>query len=167
MSKTPEEMAEEYCYKVPISWFDRLFISLEEIRIGAFKSGYQAAQLESIRPKTDIVGDALNSSAARHAVALLADASKVMNSPEKQDSCEHILDMEKMVDVNPFSGWISVKDRLPEHGVPVLVFDTLANTIELMSWDKIMEVFETDDAYFVQLNDASHWMPLPKPPEEK
>ena len=57
--------------------------------------------------------------------------------------------------------WISVKDRLPEHGVPVLVFDTLANTIELMSWDKIMEVFETDDAYFVQLNDASHWMPLP------
>ena len=62
--------------------------------------------------------------------------------------------------------WISVKDRLPEHGVPVLVFDTLANTIELMSWDKIMEVFETDDAYFVQLNDASHWMPLPKPPED-
>ena len=62
--------------------------------------------------------------------------------------------------------WIRVKDRLPEHGVPVLVFDTLANTIELMSWDKIMEVFETDDAYFVQLNDASHWMPLPKPPEE-
>lgn len=62
--------------------------------------------------------------------------------------------------------WISVKERLPEHGIPVLVFDTLANAIELMSWDKIMEAFGTEDAYFVQLNEASHWMPLPKPPEE-
>ena len=42
--KTPKQMAEEYCHKVPISGFDRLFVSLEEIRIGAFKSGYQAAQ---------------------------------------------------------------------------------------------------------------------------
>lgn len=30
----------------------------------------------------------------------IAGVSKVMNSPEKQDSCEHILDMNKMVDVS-------------------------------------------------------------------
>jgi hypothetical protein len=44
MSKTPMQLAFEYCDKTSISWFDRLFVSLKEIRIGAFKSGYQAAQ---------------------------------------------------------------------------------------------------------------------------
>ena len=44
------------------------------------------------------------------------------NSPEKPDTCEHILDMEKMVDVNSSSGWISVKDQLPEDNLEVLFF---------------------------------------------
>lgn len=37
------QLAFEYCDKTPISWLNRLFVSLKEIRIGAFKSGYQAA----------------------------------------------------------------------------------------------------------------------------
>ena len=32
--------------------------------------------------------------------AFLAGYQAAMNSPEKQDTCEHILDMEKMVDVD-------------------------------------------------------------------
>ena len=59
MSKTPEQMAEEYINHVLESQCDCSY------RI-AFLAGYQAA----------------------------------MNSPEKPDSCEHILDMEKMVDAD-------------------------------------------------------------------
>ena len=33
-------------------------------------------------------------------VAFLAGYQAAMNSPEKQDTCEHILDMEKMVDAD-------------------------------------------------------------------
>jgi hypothetical protein len=47
MSKTPMQLAFEYCDKTPISWFDRIFVSLKEIRIGAFKSGYQAGYNEA------------------------------------------------------------------------------------------------------------------------
>ena len=88
-----------------------------------------------------------------------------MNSPEKQDSCEHILDMEKMVDVNPSNnsnGWISVKDGLPEYDVEVLTFETGNYKVNAVSkytqwwWDS-NEGFERN---------PTHWQPLPKPPEE-
>lgn len=53
------QLAFEYCDKAPISWFNRLFVSLEEIRIGAFKSGYQAGYDEAkkywaITPKYEL-----------------------------------------------------------------------------------------------------------------
>ena len=60
MSKTPKELAKEYCNQ--FSWND----PREEDAHDAFLAGYQAA----------------------------------MNSPEKPDTCEHILDMEKMVDAD-------------------------------------------------------------------
>jgi hypothetical protein len=72
MSKTPEEMAEE---------LDRqavLYVSLKarndvsyHVGMDCYRAGYKAAQDQ------------------------LADTSKVM-----PDTCEHILDMSKMVDVN-------------------------------------------------------------------
>jgi len=37
---------------------------------------------------------------AKDRMAFLAGYQAAMNSPEKQDPCEHILDMEKMVDVD-------------------------------------------------------------------
>lgn len=97
--KTPKQMAEEYCHKVPISGFDRLFVSLEEIRIGAFKSGYQAAQQ-----------------------------------------------------------WISVKDRLPEDGVEVLV---VSDGETGASWH------EAGEFGWAIGGTVTHWAPLPKPPEEE
>ena len=60
MSKTPKELAEEYCNQ--FSWND----PREEDAHNAFLAGYQAA----------------------------------MNSSKKQDTCEHILNMEKMVDAD-------------------------------------------------------------------
>ena len=89
--KIPEQLAEEYAefetQGVPDSIRKQLLMTKDKM---AFLAGYKAAKDQ------------------------LADADKAMNSPEKQDSCEHILDMEKMVDVNSSSGWINVKDRLPE-----------------------------------------------------
>ena len=63
MTKTPEQLAEEYATDIDLCCGTSDIIIAAEI---AFLAGYQAA----------------------------------MNSPEKQDSCEHILDMEKMVDVD-------------------------------------------------------------------
>jgi hypothetical protein len=80
MSKTPEQLAEEYTTTleaVPLMHY----LPIEPCR-KAFLAGYKAAQ-------------------------------------EEADTCEHILDMSKMVDVN---GWISVKDRLPEGDETVILF---------------------------------------------
>lgn len=78
--KTPEEMAEEYCEDHD---------ECEHAR-NAFLAGYKAAKLESMRPKTDVIGDALNSSAARHAVALLGDkpSNDDCDTPDLQEQVE-------------------------------------------------------------------------------
>ena len=135
MTKTPEQMAEEYINHVLESQCDCSY------RI-AFVAGYQAAK----------------------------------NSPEKQDSCEHILDMEKMVDVNSSSGWISVKDRLPEEGQDVLVW--YHNSYDVACLQKVkpvklqppqfnnIEMFEWCFYDFEDV-DVTYWQPLPAPPKEE
>ena len=65
MSKTPEELAEEYS-KVNTSLVGGALGSYRQGLFEGFLDGYEAG----------------------------------MNSPEKPDSCEHILDMEKMVDAD-------------------------------------------------------------------
>ena len=59
------------------------------------------------------------------------------------------------------SGWISVKDGLPEKDVYVLGFDG----------DEIEMVFLDDEMGFVTqeyvTHEITHWMPLPEPPEEE
>ena len=85
----------------------------------------------------------------------LADASKVM-----PDTCEHILDMGKMVDVN---GWISVKDRLPEKkdiGDIFLVWNAYERDVSTVRW----QPYGFDDVNDMYI---SHWMPLPEIPEDK
>jgi hypothetical protein len=133
MSKTPEQMAEEYC--------------ASPHEKDAFLAGYQAA----------------------------------MNSPEKQDSCEHILDMEKMVDVNSSNnsnGWISVKDRLPE--IPE---NDYSNRVLLLRADRFIVIARIEkcvrfvrplqEALIVEtdngdpIEEFTHWMPLPAPPKEE
>ena len=69
------------------------------------------------------------------------------------------------------SEWISVKDRLPKDGIPVLAF--VFDTIEV----GYIETLTTDDYEFHWIGDhnyidkghraITHWMPLPKPPEDK
>lgn len=84
MSKTPEEMAEQYARENWGSGWEH------DASIDAFLAGYKAAELESMRPKTDVIGDALNSSAARHAVALLGDkpSNDDCDGPDLQEQVE-------------------------------------------------------------------------------
>lgn len=147
MSKTPEEMAEEWMLIATIG-----FVSTPIPLKSAFLAGYQAA----------------------------------MNSPEKQDSCEHILDMEKLVDVNcsiNSNGWISVKDKNPLAKTMVLVcHKTFGVQIGFIDdnharpcrnrWIVYVREFEEDARNHIPKTgkyehiEITHWQPLPKLPEE-
>lgn len=96
----------------------------------------------------------------------IADYQAAMNSPEKPDTCEHILDMEKMVDVNPSSGWISVKDRLPEDWDDLsimLVWRNIEHDYDTVRW----RYQQGWDCVIQDKSTITHWMPLPKPPKEE
>lgn len=64
--------------------------------------------------------------------------------------------------------WISVKDRLPEVGKPVLVYrgrclGELMNVYVLLDEGR----WEDDYGYYGSAEDEgiTHWMPLPQPPK--
>jgi hypothetical protein len=142
--KTPEELAEEYVH----AWWGPREDNMTLATRQSFMAGYQAAKDQ------------------------FADTSKVMNSPEDPDSCEHILDMEKMVDVNPSSEWISVKDRLPEinnrMSEDVLILDEYGQMsvkpFEIVN-NKI--VVDWGEAGTRPLSNFTHWMPLPAAPKDE
>ena len=138
MIKTPEELAEEYASD------EYEYDAAKE----AFLAGYKAAQehahaaLEEAEAKMQELQDQL------------ADADKVM-----PDSCKHILDMSKMVDVN---GWISVNDRLPECGDNYIILkdDGVSPYTFAIAWfDRTWD--------FPNASEITHWMPLPQPPKEE
>ena len=65
--------------------------------------------------------------------------------------------------------WIPVSERLPEEGTPVLVHFNELNDVIIAHHDSFHPSWETggdwnymDEEY----NWATHWMPLPEPPEE-
>ena len=113
-------------------------IQREEARLG-FLAGYQAAQEQ------------------------FADTSKVM-----PDTCEHILDMEKMVDVN---GWISVRERMPPPEVTVLWWNETADQSGVSSYKYMSHcndtMIEWGDAGYLSIKNFTHWMPLPAAPKEE
>ena len=155
MSKTPEQMAEEWS---ETQFREQDFIGPKLGTERAFLAGYQAA----------------------------------MNSPEKQDSCEHILDMEKMVDADKVKfcvycndmhkgncavgkgknhpaltqpQWISVKERLPEEGDDLsimLVWRNIEHDYDTVRW----RYQQGWDCVIQDKSTITHWMPLPEPPKE-
>jgi hypothetical protein len=157
--KTPEEMAEEFA--AINGRYDPLNANCRWGK-NAFIAGYKAAQehahaaLEEAEAKMQELRDQL------------ADADKVM-----PDSCEHILDMEKMVDVN---GWISVKDRLPEiettrddyeRSKAVLWIDheknmVVASYVTIRERTRVMTGFSEPP-----ISNFTHWQELPELPKEE
>ena len=58
------------------------------------------------------------------------------------------------------SEWISVEDRLPECIDGVLIFSPEYHT------NNVMRVRIVEGQFVRMCTDATHWMPLPEPPEE-
>lgn len=65
--------------------------------------------------------------------------------------------------------WISVEDRMPCYGLPVIVFTGVvqhatyfldASDEEDCGWWECI----ADDMTIIPVNDVTHWMPLPLPP---
>jgi hypothetical protein len=166
MSKTPEEMAEEFAaingrydpLNANCSWGKNAFIG-----------GYKAAQkhahaaLEEAEAKIQELRDQLmeESGCRLRLFKDNADAKAAyLEALQDTDSCEHILDMEKMVDVH---GWISVKDRLPEPDTCVLIRQD--DTIWVSGFCDALKMwgqYENGETCA-----PTHWMPLPKPPKEE
>lgn len=64
------------------------------------------------------------------------------------------------------SEWISVKDRLPENGKEVLFSDGSSIMVGWYNADE--EYWELTDADMIAYaQDVTHWMPLPRLPEEE
>ena len=57
--------------------------------------------------------------------------------------------------------WISVKDRLPDEAGDYLVYEGNRGYVQKVCVD----FFSTEYGCFGNGNDATHWMPLPEPPE--
>lgn len=69
----------------------------------------------------------------------------------------------------PLTGWISVKDRIPEDGLNVLVANIETGTQYVSHKDLIF--FDENKSAFVPTSylrefQFTHWMPLPAPPKE-
>lgn len=93
------------------------------------------------------------------------------------------LDKEHKDKINHPNGWISVDDRLPEDGQEILIYTPNSTIGSKVLSDRVigMEHFDygytakiTENDYILSSNDffslddpATHWQPLPEPPEEK
>lgn len=64
-----------------------------------------------------------------------------------------------------YSGWISVKDRLPQEEGEVLV--ALHGTVHLAWYFSATKQWQTPSGTVCGTDDVTHWMPLPKPPKER
>jgi hypothetical protein len=135
-TKTPEQLAEEFAKGMSQRDISMRGTSHREescLRIGflaglriGFLAGYQAA------------------------LDQLADAGKVMNSPEKLD------------------GWISVKDRLPEEGMEVVIGWFQQTASNKLYWTTDVAILR-NKAFGGWRNypEATHWLELPAPPKEE
>lgn len=57
----------------------------------------------------------------------------------------------------------SVKDRLPENDIPVLIYD---GDIDIGIYYKNKFQAFDDNGYPFEISYVTHWIPLPEPPEE-
>lgn len=63
-------------------------------------------------------------------------------------------------DVRP--RWISVEERLPEHGWYLAYGPTIK--MEVLHFHSVEEVWSSERYYNIEV---THWMPLPEPPKEE
>lgn len=155
MTKTPEELAEEYANSITreSARFIRQDVSF------AFFSGYQAAKdqlLEETGFRLKLFKDDDDAKAAYQEALEEDDLDKAYHQGLKDGEPQ----------------WISVKQQMPDVHEEVLV--NIVYPIERI--EKLAYRFEGEKAEWFVLSDPqgyfwneewiTHWMPLPKPPEE-
>jgi hypothetical protein len=186
--KTPEQLAEEYATP-RFETYDETK-GYQKAQRNAFLAGYQAAKehahaaLEEAEARIQELRDQLmeESGGRLRLFKDEADAKAAYQEAwEDADTCEHILDMEKMVDVSSsatLNNWISVKDRLPEipendYSNRVLLlradgFIIIARIEKCVRFVRPLQqalIVETDNGDPIE--EFTHWMPLPEPPKEE
>ncbi len=77
-----------------------------------------------------------------------------------------MLEADVAKDMNVPSKWISVKDRLPEHGDVVLCWHKAKDYPIVLQFDK-RSGFWLDDQWDYGMGLITHWMPLPEAPKEE
>ncbi len=109
---------------------------------------------EFIRLDTTIIGidSLINKALTAEEVKVLFTVKDVIYSQQRY-----------FTDVQPVNRWISVKDRLPDDCVEVLVHDTDCGIV--IGWyDKKDSIFVAE--FINQLDAVTHWMSLPEPPQD-
>jgi hypothetical protein len=139
MSKTPEEMAEEYCDQ--FSWND----PREEDAHDAFLAGYKAAQ-EQYCEAVKVLEK--HKAAAEKAVTNIKNAGDWVTIQKLESNS-----LDPITNLPTSAKWISVKDRLPEEFEEILWCH--APTSEMAVGQLVVA-----PPYF------THWMELPAPPKE-
>ena len=74
---------------------------------------------------------------------------------------------DEMNSSNNSNGWISVKDRLPEDGVKVLVVSDGETGASEWQYKRIWGWWHEGGFGWTIGDTVTHWAPLPKPPEAK
>jgi hypothetical protein len=146
MSKTPEQLAEEYCEDHDECEFAR----------DAFLAGYQAAK-DEYKVAIDTYNDV--------AKQMLEEAVRIMSPQDQAADADKVMNSS-----NNSNGWISVKEQLPPPETEVLWWNKTAHQAGVSSWQYKSYCNDTmiywGDAGNLSIKNFTHWMPLPKPPEE-
>ena len=92
--------------------------------------------------------------------ALMKEAGRLWSDmPDGEELSKELM---KAINHAPtVSGWVSVKDRMPEQNG-----DYLAYTRDGIVWPYFFMAGVWEDALGNSTDTVTHWMPLPEPPEE-
>ena len=140
MSKTPEEMAEEY--------------GASPHEKDAFLAGYKAAMNEN-KPKVQEL--------EANWKFCCEDKARLLNELAAAERAkEQVADVSKVM-----PHWISVKDRLPEDAMHSVVRTDDGEYQVAWRENGYWFMFNPCCVYDSQVNDVTHWMPLPELPKEE
>ena len=179
MSKTPEEMAEEYAddWHKDCDYPEPLLVTARKATKTIFLAGYQAAKDEEVTKDQKIAAlwteSIKNMLSSVHEVVLFPSESTRARDAEvvaKMDAAikkakDQQADADKVM-----PQWISVKDRLPPPETEVLWWNKTAHQAGVSSWEYMSHCEDTmiywGDAGNVSIKNFTQWMPLPKTPKD-
>lgn len=105
--------------------------------------------------------------------SILAHVCSMAASPDADDiwkedidALEFALTALRSMSETTKPGWISVKERLPNFGIPVLICWDGYTDIAEYRCGMVSPKWRTQHYGTVDLASVTHWMPLPDPPEE-